>query len=135
MTSGLLVLNWNEVADTLDRTNLSVNPIFIGRALLKQVGLRCQLEQAHVVGDWSGPEGMAARGMFQKLGFTPHPASRDSARAAGDIIETLLQAASADQIICAMHAATCGNALAGAAASGRRVILWHPDGGAADGGK
>jgi uncharacterized LabA/DUF88 family protein len=126
MTSGLLVLNWNEVAETLDKTNLSVNPIFIGRALLKQVGLRCQLEQAHVVGDWSGPEGTTARGMFQKLGFTPHPASRESARAASDIIESLLRAASADQIICAMHASTCANALTGGTPGGRQVTLWHP---------
>jgi len=49
--------------------------ILIGRALLKQVGLRARLEQAHAVGDWSTPEGAAAGAMLQRLGYITHAVS------------------------------------------------------------
>src|SRR5437899_2833329 len=73
MNGCLLVLNWNDVIKSLANAAITLNPILIGRALLKQVGLRARLQQAHAVGDWSSPEGAAAGAMLQRLGFLTHP--------------------------------------------------------------
>src|SRR2546421_1141024 len=75
MTSCLLLLNWNDVVVSLAESKITLNPILIGRALLKQVGLRARLEQAHAVGDWSTPEGAAAGAMLQRLGYITHAVS------------------------------------------------------------
>jgi uncharacterized LabA/DUF88 family protein len=125
MTRGLLVVDWNDVVESLNRSSLSVNPTFIGRALLRQVGLRSQLEQAHVVGDWSGPEGTAICSLFQKLGFTPHPAPRGSAAAAAGVIQTLLRAALVEEVVCVFSDTTGASTLGGLELHSRRVSLWH----------
>jgi hypothetical protein len=125
MTRGFLVVNWNEVSDFLDRSQLSISPVFLARALLRQIGLRCQIEQAHVVGDWSSTDGAAVRGMFQRLGFTPHPAPAGSNPIASGITETLLRAALVDDVICVMDGESGSRALAGVSTGERRFTLWH----------
>src|SRR2546423_10864101 len=72
MTSCLLLLNWNDVVVSLAQSKITLNPILIGRALLKQGGLRARLAQAHAIGDWSSPEGAAAGAMLQRLGYVTH---------------------------------------------------------------
>src|ERR1051326_1357012 len=69
MTSCLLLLNWNDVVTSLAQSEITLNPILIGRALLKQIGLRARIEAAHAVGDWTSAEGAAAGAMLQRLGY------------------------------------------------------------------
>src|SRR5207302_8707832 len=50
------------------------NAALVAQALLKRAGLRAQVSEAHVYGDWSADDGPAARGSFERCGFTAHPA-------------------------------------------------------------
>src|SRR5262245_6963816 len=101
MNGCLLVLNWNDVINSLAHAQITPNPILIGRALLKQVGLRSRLQQAHAIGDWSSPEGAAAGAMLQRLGFLTHPVPPGAGPAIVDqTVATLLrQIAAYDELL------------------------------------
>src|SRR6476619_1039678 len=101
MNGCLLVVNWNDVINGLAHADITLNPILIGRALLKQVGLRVRLQQAHAVGDWSSPEGAAAGAMLQRLGFLTHPVAAGAGPAAVDqaVASILRQIAAFDELL------------------------------------
>ena len=60
MISAVLLVNWDDVRDTSPSTHSSLNPALVAQALLKKAGLRSQVSEAHVYGDWSADGGPAA---------------------------------------------------------------------------
>ena len=74
MISAVLLVNWDDVRDTAPPPHSTPNPALVAQALLKRAGLRAQVSEAHVYGDWSADDGLAARGSFERCGFTAHAA-------------------------------------------------------------
>jgi uncharacterized LabA/DUF88 family protein len=128
MNGCLLVLNWNDVVTSLAKADITLNPLLIGRALLKQVGLRSRLEQSHAIGDWSGPEGAAAGAMLQRLGFVTHSlASGASAMTVDQTIAAILRSAPGfDELLLVAGPGSARALIEMVTGSERRMTLWHP---------
>src|SRR5919199_628487 len=123
MISAVLLVNWDDVRDTSPSTHSSLNPALVAQALLKKAGLRAQVSEAHVYGDWSADGGSAARSSFERCGFTAHPAPAYMLGA-----DTHQIASGHDEVILVMRAERAGSWLQAAPrveGSGSRAVLWH----------
>jgi uncharacterized LabA/DUF88 family protein len=123
MLSAVLLVNWDDVRDTSPSHHSSFNPALVAQALLKRVGLRAQVSEAHVYGDWSMDGGPAARTSFERCGFTAHPAPAYMLGA-----DCLQLAGSHDEVVLVMRAERAGAWLQSAPrldSSRGRAVVWH----------
>jgi uncharacterized LabA/DUF88 family protein len=123
MISAVLLVNWDDVRDTSPSTHSSLNPALVAQALLKKAGLRSQVSEAHVYGDWSADGGPAARSSFERCGFTAHPAPAYMLGA-----DSHQLANGHDEVILVMRAERAGAWLQAAPrtdSSRGRALVWH----------
>src|SRR5437763_12154136 len=123
MISAVLLVNWDDVRDTAPSSHTTPNPALVAQALLKRAGLRAQVSEAHVYGDWSAADGPAARGSFERCGFTAHPAPAYMLGTDGH-----QTAAGHDEVILVMQterAAAWLQAEPGTPRAGTRAVVWH----------
>ena len=126
MISAVLLVNWDDVRDTAPPSHSTPNPALVAQALLKRAGLRAQVSEAHVYGDWSVDNGPAARGSFERCGFTAHPAPAYMLGTDGHQI-----AIGHDEVILVMdgsRAAAWLQAAPDTDSAGTRPVVWHAGG-------
>ncbi|HLB76925.1 MAG TPA: hypothetical protein VJO72_07815, partial [Candidatus Dormibacteraeota bacterium] len=123
MISAVLLVNWDDVRDTAPPPHSTPNPALVAQALLKRAGLRAQVSEAHVYGDWSVDDGLAARGSFERCGFTAHAApaymlGTDGHQIAGGHDEVIL-------VMQGTRAAAWLQAAPRAGSAGARPVVWY----------
>src|SRR5260370_42229209 len=125
MISAVLLVNWDDVRDTAPSNHSKLNPALVAQALLKKAGLRTQVSEAHVYGDWSVDDGATVRGSFERCGFPAPPAPAYMLGADGHQI-----ASGHDEVILVMRgerAAAWLHAAPRADSSRPRTVVWYAD--------
>src|SRR5437870_4606831 len=123
MISAVLLVNWDDVRDTAPPPHSTPNPALVAQALLKRAGLRAQVSEAHVYGDWSAGDGPAVRSAFERCGFSAHPVPASMMGADGHHV-----AGGHDEVILVMQgerAAAWLQAAPGVDTAGSRPVVWH----------
>jgi hypothetical protein len=123
MISAVLLVNWDDVRDTAPPSLSTPNPALVAQALLKRAGLRAQVTEAHVYGDWNAAGGPAARTSFERCHFTAHSAPTDLLNGEGQ--QALV---GHDEVILVMQAdraAAWLEAQPRADGNSTRAVVWH----------
>jgi uncharacterized LabA/DUF88 family protein len=123
MISAVLLVNWDDVRDTAPSTHSTPNPALVAQALLKRAGLRAQVSEAHVYGDWSAEDSAAVRNAFERCGFAAHPAPAYMMGTDGHHL-----ANGHDEVILVMQGDRASSWLQAAPSvetAGARPVVWH----------